>query len=246
MTSPLSDEKMFRGLPIAIALVLSAVIFGCFYYFAQSANTKDILSVTGSTKTRVLSDQAKLVVSISHIVPTSQLSAGYASVAKDLGLARALLLREGMLETDFVDSHVLMNQQYEGNQTAGAEMRYELRQTLTIQSGDVAKLTAVSKKIPSLASQGAIVAIQSLEYYYSGLADLRVTLLGDAVKDAHARARKIAEGTGRTIGSVQSAANGVVQVMPVNSVEVSDYGSYDTTSIEKEVMITLKASFYLN
>jgi len=38
---------------------------------------------------------------------------------------------------------------------------------------------------------------------------------------------------------------GVVQVMPVNSVEISDYGTYDTGSIEKEVMVTVKALFIL-
>ncbi len=38
---------------------------------------------------------------------------------------------------------------------------------------------------------------------------------------------------------------GVVQVLPPSSTEVSDYGAYDTSSIEKEVMVTVKASFRL-
>lgn len=33
--------------------------------------------------------------------------------------------------------------------------------------------------------------------------------------------------------------------MPVGAVEISDYGSYDTSGIEKEVMVTVKASFGL-
>jgi hypothetical protein len=36
---------------------------------------------------------------------------------------------------------------------------------------------------------------------------------------------------------------GLVQVMAPNSVEVSDYGMYDTSSIDKEIMVTVKASF---
>jgi hypothetical protein len=90
-----------------------------------------------------------------------------------------------------------------------------------------------------------IISIDFLQYYYSKLPDLRVSLLSDAVKDAKSRAEKIAEGTGRAVGSIQSASSGVVQVLPVNSVEVSDYGSYDTSSIEKDVMVTVKASFRL-
>jgi hypothetical protein len=38
---------------------------------------------------------------------------------------------------------------------------------------------------------------------------------------------------------------GVVQVMPVGAIEISDYGSYDTSGIEKEVMTTVKATFSL-
>ena len=38
---------------------------------------------------------------------------------------------------------------------------------------------------------------------------------------------------------------GVVQVMSLGSVDVSDYGSYDTSNIEKEVMITVKTVFGL-
>ena len=120
-----------------------------------------------------------------------------------------------------------------------------MNQSFTIQSDDVEQITAISKQIPELASQGVIVSIQALEYYYSKLPDLRVSLLTDAIKDAKARAEKIAEGTGRNVGAVQAASSGVVQVLSPNSVDISDYGNYDTTSIEKEIMVTVKASFRL-
>jgi hypothetical protein len=38
---------------------------------------------------------------------------------------------------------------------------------------------------------------------------------------------------------------GVVQVMTAGAIEISDYGSYDTSGIEKEVMVTVKADFKL-
>jgi hypothetical protein len=136
-----------------------------------------------------------------------------------------------------------MNQVYDQNNTS--QIRYQLNQTVTLQLNDVNKITDISKKIPDLAAQGAIVSIQSLEYYYSKLPDLRVSLLTQAVQDAKARAEKIAEGTGRRVGSVQTASSGVVQVLTPNSVDVSDYGSYDTSSIQKDVMVTVKAAFRL-
>jgi len=36
-----------------------------------------------------------------------------------------------------------------------------------------------------------------------------------------------------------------VQVLSPNSIEVSDYGSYDTQTIQKEVMVTARAVFLL-
>jgi hypothetical protein len=136
-----------------------------------------------------------------------------------------------------------MNQTYDQNGIFN--FHYQLNQTVTVQSDDVNKLTDISKKVSTLASQGVIVSVQSLEYYYSKLPDLRISLLTQAVEDAKARAAKIAQGTGRRVGNVQNASIGVVQVMSPNSVDVSDYGSYDTSSIEKDVMVTVKASFRL-
>jgi hypothetical protein len=137
-----------------------------------------------------------------------------------------------------------MNQMYVQN--SNNQVRYQLAQTITIQSDDVNKITEISKKIPELAAQGAIISVQSLEYYYSKLPDLRVSLLTQAVQDAKARAEKIAQGTGQSVGSVQSASSGVVQVLQSNSVDISDYGNYDTSSIEKDIMVTVKVSFRLN
>lgn len=237
------DFKSQTAYILGGALILAAAVFGTFYYSAQSANTKDTLSVTGSAKTHVTSDRAKLVLSLSRVASVSDLASGYTAIARDRTETRALLSREGASSTEITEGPVSMNQIYE--QYSSVPNRYQLNQTITIQSEDVEGITAISKKIPELASKGVIVSIQSLEYYYSKLPDLRVSLLTDAVKDAKARAEKIAAGTGRSVGSVQSASSGVVQVLAPNSVDVSDYGNYDTWSIEKEIMVTVKASFRL-
>ena len=241
----MNENKINTGLSLGICLIAASLVLGAFYYTTQKTiASRDVLSVTGSSKMSVTSDQAKLTLSIRRVVTTKTLASGYTGVASDLQLATDLLTKAGVATTDVVTSPVSMNQIYD-NSTAGAEAHYELVQTVTVQSTDVAKITELSKKVPDLATQGAIVSIASLEYYYSKLPDLRVSLLADAVKDAKARAEKIAEGTGRAVGAVESASSGVVQVLPPNSVEVSDYGSYDTSSVQKDVMVTVKASFRL-
>jgi hypothetical protein len=118
-----------------------------------------------------------------------------------------------------------------------------LRQTVKIQSNDVDKITSMAKNTQELINKGVIFSTQSLEYYYSKLPELRIELIPDAINDAKLRAQKIAEGSGKEIVSIKSANLGVVQVLPVNSTEVSDWGTYDTTTIEKEVMIPVTVIF---
>jgi hypothetical protein len=238
------EGKISSAIVTGIALVVAAAVFGSFYYYAQSSANKDALAVTGSAKTQVASDQAKLVIALSRTAPGDALAAGYTGMAHDLSLAEDLLKNDGIAASDIVEGPVSMNADYYDQNNPSA-LRYELGQTLTLQSDDVNKVTEISKQVPSLAAQGVVASVSSLEYYYSKLPDLRISLLTQAVEDAKARAEKIAQGTGRSVGSVENASIGVVQVMAPNSVDVSDYGSYDTSSIEKDVMVTVKASFRL-
>ncbi|MCK9344907.1 MAG: SIMPL domain-containing protein [Candidatus Pacebacteria bacterium] len=228
---------------IGSALILSAAVFGAFYYNAQSVSQSDVLSVTGSTKETVDADQAKLIISLLRTVSQGSLSSGNISIARDRGIVRALLAKHEVAETEISEGPVSMNQMYSNDQATNPH--YELRQTIIVQSADIQKVTNIAKVVPDLTAQGAIVSVGSLEYYYSKLPEKRVALLSGAIKDAQARAQMIAESTGRKVGNIRSASSGVVQVLPINSIEVSDYGSYDTSSIKKDIMVTVKASFSL-
>ena len=74
---------------------------------------------------------------------------------------------------------------------------------------------------------------------------MRVKLLSQAIADASNRAKAIVQDSGRKIGVLRSASGGVVQVLPEGGVEISDSGSYDTQSLKKEVMVTVRATFSL-
>ena len=103
----------------------------------------------------------------------------------------------------------------------------------------------ISKNIQPLIEKGVIFSTQSLEFTYTKLPEERVAMLGDAIKDAKARAASLAQSSGKLVGQLKSASSGVVQVTSANSTDVSDYGFYDTSKIEKNIMMTVKASFTL-
>ncbi len=226
---------------IALALIISTGIGA--YTFYRIRTFDNTLTVTGSASKAVTSDHVKWVGAINHVVKTAGLKAGYADMASDLANVKTFLADSKIPGDEIVTSPIFMDQNYD--QPQGAERSYTLRQTIEVNSADVAGITDIAKNINPLIEKGVVFSTQSLEYTYTKLPDERVALLSDAIKDAKARASKLAESSGKSVGQLKSASSGVVQVMSANSLDVSDYGSYDTTQIEKNIMITVKASFTL-
>jgi hypothetical protein len=235
------DKIIYTGAILGVCFIIGISInAGLNYKARQLDNT---LSVTGSAKQQITSDTAKWRSSFSRTVPTYNLNAGYSQMKADEDLVLSFLKENGIEEKDIIISPVSMSQNYKYDSNSPKE--YDLRQTVEVQSNDVGKVTQIAKNTQSLIQEGVIFSSDYMEYYYSKLPDLRVSMLSDAIKDAKARAQKIAESSGESVGTIKSASMGVVQVLPVNSVEITDYGSYDTQTIEKEVMVTVKALFML-
>lgn len=236
------NQLITTGAILGLSVIISAIIGG--YSFFKVRSLDNVISVTGSARTQVTADKVKWVTSVTRTVPASNIKLGYSQVDNDLKLVKNYLTAQGITPAQITISPVYADQNYDyAASQAGREKEYNVRQVIEINTTDVQKIDESSKNTRSLIDAGVLFRTDSLEYYYSNLAELRVSLLSDAVKDAKARAEKLAEAGGQKVGDLRSAASGVVQVLPANSVEVSDYGTYDTSKILKEVMVTVKASF---
>jgi hypothetical protein len=236
------NETIVAATILALGLFLS--IMGASYTFYKVRSFDNSLSVTGSAKTRVTSDTVKWSSSISRTVTETSLKKGYVDLTDDLVIVKKFLISKGIQESEINTTPIFTNEIYKYNPSGNNEPReYNLVQNITVNSNDVTKITDVTKNVQEIVDRGVFFQNQSPEYYYSRLADLRVSLLGDAIKDAKARAEMLAGSGGRAIGAMKSASSGVVQVLAPNSIEISDYGQYDTQSIEKEIMVTARASF---
>lgn len=221
---------------------LIAVILGAVTIFQLRA-LNDVVSVTGSAKQAVASDQVKWNAQISRTVTESNLKGGYAQLATDLVSAKAFFAAQGIADDQLTIAPISMNEVYQQDQAA--EKRYTLSQSFTVQSNDVDKITSASNNVSALINKNVIFSTVSLEYYYSKLADARISLLSQAITDAKARAGELAKNSGRGVGTLKSATSGVVQVQSLNSTDVSDYGSYDTSQIQKQITVSVKATFAL-
>jgi len=231
------NSRFFIGVGIIVAAFIGA------YAFYQIRSFDNTLTVTGSATKQVTSDHVKWVGTINHVVKASTLKPGYADMARDLIYVKDFLKEKNVPENQVVISPIFMDQNYD--QPQGAERSYTLRQTLDINSSDVNAIAEIAKNIQPLIDKGVIFSTTSLEYTYTKLPEERITMLSDAVKDAKARASQLAISSGKKIGQLKSASSGVVQVMSANSTDVSDYGSYDTSKVEKSIMMTVKTTFTL-
>jgi len=229
------------GLILGLSLIISTGLGVFAFYKIRSV---DYISTTGSAKKAVVSDKVKWTSSITRQVSVSTVKDGYAKMDIDLKEVKDFFTANGIPAVSLSISPVFMNEIWDNNNQT--EKKYNLVQNFEVQSSDVQKIDALAKNTNSLINKGVLFSTNSLEYYYSKLPAVRVELLANAVADAKARAEQLAIAGGKKIGVLKSASSGVVQVMAPNSVEVSDYGMYDTSKIEKEIMVTVKASFEIN
>lgn len=236
-----NNKLLGMSLVLGLAIIISASIGSFTFYQLRSNNT---ISSTGSAKKAVTSDTVKWTSNITRNIKASTIKDGYVKMENDLKEVRNFLTANGIPQEEIEISPIFMYDIYDNNNQT--EKSYNLVQNIEVRSSEVEKIKDLAQNTNSLiTAKGLFFSTVSLEYYYSKLPELRVELLASAVEDAKQRANALASAGGKKIGTMRSASSGVVQVMSSNSVEVSDYGMYDTSKIEKEVMVTVKATFDL-
>lgn len=240
------DKLWFNGgVALAVGLVISSLIFGWFYSNAKKGD--EAITVTGSAKKRIKSDL--VVWSAGVTTQSASVSEAYKQLSGDIPRIKEYLLSKGVPEVEMTVSSITTMPQKRtdsnGNETSEVT-GYTLTQKIEVRSTEVDKIARVSREATELLNQGIMIESSSPEYYFTGIGDLKVEMLGEAARDAKERAEKIAGSTGNSIGAVRSARMGVLQITPPDSTEVSDAGMYSTTTIDKDITAVVNISFGVN
>jgi uncharacterized protein len=236
--TPLVTAAMVLGLAFILGV-------GVASYTAYSIKlTGEVVEVTGSAKVAVTADFARWNIMLEARTGLNNQQVGYDRLERATEQIVAYLAEAGFTEVEIPTPSIMSTYVYpqygEPIQTG-----YSVTRSLVVRSSDIDALAALTSTIDPLLGEGYTVTTGSLELTYQKLPETRVALLTDAIADAKARAEAIAKETDREVGALRSATGGVVQVLPLGGVEVSDYGAYDTQSKEKEVMVTVRATFSL-
>lgn len=237
------NKLLYFGLILGLSLIIAAGVVG--KTLLDVKNLDNVIAVSGSATQTVTSDSAHWTGSFTRTATEANLKDTYAQMKNDEKTVSDFLVGQGFATDSFEISPVFMNEAFKDNNDKDTVKEYNLTQNVEIKSNEVAKIKELAKNSDQLASRGVIFSANAVEYYYTKLPDTRVALLPQAIQDAKKRAEVIAQNSGRKIDAVKGVSMGVVQVMPVGTVNVDDYGSYDTSSISKDVMITVKTTFSL-
>ena len=235
--------QLFAGLTaLSLSLVVSSFVFARAIREFKQAN--DVLVVTGSAKRPIRSDYVVLRFSVSSQEPTAK--AAYQNLKRQRERVQAYLqeqqVPEDAITLSAINTYNVPEIAVNGRQT-GRILAYRLSQSLEIRSDEVERYTEISQQANELIEEGINLVVDRPQYLYTKLSQLRVEMVAEATKDAKARAEAIASSTGNTVGAVRSAKTGVFQITSRNSTDVSDYGIYDTSSLEKDITAVVSVQF---
>lgn len=232
------------------SLLLSLAVFGSALLgsFAWQSHLKarQTLTVVGSSKIDFRSNLGFLRGTISAAGRTT--GEAFLALQKQRPSVEDFFVENGIAKERVVFTPPRLNviERYDENgRSSGEVIRYDYHQSFETSLDDVEKIAKLSLSLPQLVEKGVFLTVENPSYLFTDLAELKVEVQSLAAKDAMERARKIAEATGSSLGTIQKARMGVLQITPRHSTLVSDYGVNDTTSIEKEITAVVSATFQI-
>ena len=233
---------LLLGLALAIGLVVAAALVGSSLERIKLAGDK--ITVKGYAEEKVVSDAGTWRATVT--VRAADLQSGYRQLEANTNRVHALLESvtggSAAVATSPINARPLYEVDHSGTQT-GRVAGYELDRNFELSAGDVALIGKVAAQASSLISEGVNINSWPPQYFFNDLNAVKVRLIGAATRDAQQRAEQFASGSGVVVGPLRSASQGVFQITRPNSTETADYGSYDTSTVEKVVKAVVTVEY---
>jgi hypothetical protein len=227
------------ALVLGVAGIVAAATFGLF--FRSTRATRDTVQVTGAATEPFESDVVKWSITISRQVSIEGIAGGYAALRDDRSRVAQRLVEAGIPEEAVNVQPVTANPRWD---QFGSQVGFSLDQGLTVVAENGGReLETIALDPGPLLESGVVLQYSRLEYFFSGIDELKHKLLSQATADARRRAEEIAGGSDMEIDKIVSARAGVFQITEPFSTEVSDYGVHNTATRKKEITVTVHATF---
>jgi len=246
------DLRPLAAISIAVALVASTAIAAGTWRSVRIRPEVRTIDVTGSAKKRITSDWIEWSATIEATGPDR--TAAYRVLHDNVAKAQDFLAKAGVKAAEVRASSVTVEPQmttvYEGkgDDRISKEVLtgYLTKQSLAVSSHDVALIERMSREITGLLEQGVTISSEAPAYFYTKLGEVKIEMLAEASKDARTRAEKIVNSAGGAhLSELRTADMGVINVNPANATSTSWEGNNDTSSVDKDILTIVHATFEL-
>lgn len=236
----LEKIEKFQLTILAVIIAIGAMVSSKIVVSGLAQNG---VTVTGSAYEIVKSDSGKLSFNIAAKAKTK--AAAYAIVKKQLPDVQKYLAEKGLKDITVKNCNGYYNYKY--NQATGGYTNevdsYRISQPVEATSQNVELIKSVALDMQNLIDKGIDISDTQTDYFYSGLADLKVKLLKTATVDAKNRASAMLKANNNSVGKIQSVKMGVYQITDAYSNSVTDMGINDTSTIDKKVTAVANVVF---
>lgn len=233
-------------------ILIIGIIFSLSLIISTSIVTKTLsrsgVEVTGSAVAVVKSDSASWDLTVTTAAKNKKKA--YDKLVGDKAIVSKYLASKGFSDSEIeiqnANAYPIFKKSTDTGEDTNEVDHFEISQNFRITSNNIQLVKDVSLDAENLLNQGLDIRSNQPAYFYTKLSDLKIKLLNEASEDAKKRAKAMLRSTGSRVGSVKSIRTGVFQITPPNSTEVSDYGVYDTSTIDKKVTAVTGVTFRIN
>lgn len=229
------------------------LIIGVFFSLSLIISTRIVantlsrsgIEVTGSAVAVVKSDSASWDLDVTTAAKNKKQA--YDLLVKDKTVVMNYLKSKGFSDAEIqlqnASAYPIFKKAPDTGDDTSVVDHFEVSQTFRITSNNIQLIKDVALDAANLLNQGIDVNSNPPMYFYTKLGDLKIKLLNEASEDAKKRAKAMLRSTGSRVGAIKSVKTGVFQITPPNSTEVTDYGTYDTSTIDKKVTAVTQVTF---
>ena len=239
------DRATIPAAVVALGLALGGLAVGNGFARARAADR--YVTVKGVAEREVRANLA--IWPLKVVGADNDLTTANKKVAANIAGVRQFLARHGLDTTQVQLSEFAVNDALA--QEYGPERqptnRYVVRQTMLVRSNQPDRVLAASQQVSELAAIGVVISSGSGEmgngptFVFSGLNQLKPTMIADATARAREAAEQFAHDSRSELAGIRQANQGVFEILPRDQAP----GISQESQIAKVVRVVSTIDYYL-
>ena len=237
---------MLRTVIFSLALIVAASVLG--YQVKQVGGGRESISVKGLAEKPVKADRSEWTVRIQ--VRGDTIAEALDKLRRERPQLDGFLVKAGFDAGAIVESNEAVEPNYEQEEGRNGNLRsvqrgHIARQSLTINTTDIAKVIAASRAIVQFEADGHPVSYAEPQYLVSNLEEVKMSLIAAAMQNSRARASEFAKSGDVEVGRMRSASQGAFYILAAGAdQDVSDWGgAYDKSTVDKIARVVVTVDY---